>query len=92
MQTLFADTGGAFPAVGTLLEAYSKGTGFIASMKDRLNQQVGSMDSQIIAMQARLAQQRDSLQQEFTAADAAMSRLKSQSDSLASLASQLSSF
>jgi flagellar hook-associated protein 2 len=92
VRALFADTGGAFPVVGTLLAAYSKGSGFIASMKDRLNHQVASMDSQIAAMQARLAQQRDTMQHEFTAADAAMSRLKSQSDALTSLASQLSSF
>jgi flagellar hook-associated protein 2 len=89
VQALFADTGGAFPAVTALLDAYSKGTGFIPSMKDRLNQQVAAMDSQISAMQDRLALQRQAMQQEFTAADQAMSQLKSQSDSLANLASQL---
>jgi hypothetical protein len=36
-------------------------------------------------MQSRLALQRDALQRQFTEADAAMSRLKNQSGSLASL-------
>jgi flagellar hook-associated protein 2 len=91
VQALFADAGGVFPDVGKLLDGYSSGTGLISTMKTRLAQQVASMDSQIAAMQTRLALQRQSLQQEFAAADAAMAQLRSQSDSLASLASQFQS-
>jgi flagellar capping protein FliD len=50
------------------------------------------MDSQIASMQARLAIQRASLQREFTEADAAMSRLNSQSDSLATFGTRFGSF
>jgi flagellar capping protein FliD len=42
-------------------------------------------------MQARLAQQRDSLQQQFTQADLAMSQLKSQTSSLSSFGANLGS-
>ncbi len=85
VRALFAGDGGAFPAVQTMLAEYTTSTGFISSAKDRLNKQVSLMDSQILAMQSRLAIQRDALQRQFTEADAAMSRLKNQSGSLASL-------
>ena len=92
VRNLFAGTGGAFPAVETLLDGYSQSGGIIPSIKDRLNQQVASMDDQIAKMQARLAQQRLAMQQEFTAADAAMSQLKNQSSSLSNIGSGLGSF
>lgn len=85
VRALFAGTGGAFPAVQTMLSEYTTAAGTISSVKDRLNRQISSMDGQILAMQARLALQRESLQRQFTEADAAMSRLKNQSGSLASL-------
>ena len=44
---------------------------------------------QIAAMEDRLALRRLALQQEFTAADAAMTRLKNQSGSIASLGAGL---
>jgi hypothetical protein len=43
------------------------------------------MDGQILSMQNRLALQRDALQRQFTEADAAMSRLKSQSSALSGI-------
>jgi flagellar hook-associated protein 2 len=92
VRNLFAGTGGAFPAVEKLLDGYSQSGGIIPSIKDRLNQQVASMDDQIAKMQARLAQQRLAMQQEFTAADAAMSQLKNQSSSLSNIGSGLGSF
>ncbi|MEO8481940.1 MAG: flagellar filament capping protein FliD [Acidobacteriota bacterium] len=92
VRNLFAGTGGAFPAIESLIDGYSQTGGVIPGVKDRLNQQVASMDDQISKMQARLAQQRLAMQQEFTAADAAMSQLKSQSSSLSSIGSGLGSF
>jgi flagellar hook-associated protein 2 len=85
VRTLFAGVDGAFPVVETMLSEYTTATGLISSVKDRLNKQIASMDNQILAMQSRLALQRDALQRQFTEADAAMSRLKNQSGSLASL-------
>jgi flagellar capping protein FliD len=69
-----------------MLGDYTTAAGLISSVKERLNKQIATMDGQILAMQSRLALQRDSLQRQFTEADAAMSRLKSQSSSLQSIA------
>lgn len=85
VKGLFAGPGGVFPAVQTMLAEYTTSTGLISAARDRLNKQISQMDSQIMSMQARLAIQRDALQRQFTEADAAMSRLKNQSGSLASL-------
>ena len=85
VRELFAGTGGIFPAVETALEEYTQATGFISTIKERLKSQISAMDSQIEAMQRRLALQREAMQRQFTEADAAMSRLKNQSGSLASL-------
>ena len=85
VRRFLADTGGAFPAIEAALDRYTNATGYFSTAKERLNRQVSLMDQQILAMQERLALQRDALQREFTEADAAMSRLKSQSGSLASL-------
>jgi flagellar hook-associated protein 2 len=85
LRALFAGPSGAFPAVESMLDEYTNAAGFIWSAKDRLNRQIGLMDSQILAMQSRLAFQREALQRQFTEADAAMSRLKNQSGALADL-------
>jgi flagellar hook-associated protein 2 len=87
VRQLLAGTSGAFPAVKASLDAYTNATGFLENAKDRLNRQVELMDGQILAMQTRLALQRETLQRQFTEADTAMSRLKSQSSALASLGS-----
>jgi flagellar hook-associated protein 2 len=87
VRQLFAGTDGAFGAVGSLLDSYSQTNGVIPNVKDRLTQQASAMDAQIAALQDRLAQQRLALQQEFTQADLAISQLKDQSSSLASIGS-----
>ena len=92
VRSLFAGTGGVFPAIETLLDDYSKSTGLLSGAKDRLNRQIATMDTQIASMQDRLALQRATLQRQFTEADAAMSRLNSQSGSLANLGAGLGSF
>ncbi len=92
VRRLFADAGGVFPAVDTLLTEYIGSTGFISSIKDRLNTQIDAMDQQIASMQSRLALQREMLARQFTEADTVMSRLRNQSGSLASIGSGLGSF
>jgi len=87
VRALFSGTGGAFNAVQTMLTEYTTATGLISTAKERLNKQISTMDTQILNMQSRLALQRDALQKQFTEADAAMSRLKSQSSSLSSIGS-----
>ncbi|ODS53894.1 MAG: hypothetical protein ABS36_11855 [Acidobacteria bacterium SCN 69-37] len=84
-RALFAGPDGAFPAVDTMLAEYTDTTGLLSSARDRINKQITLMDGQILAMQARLAIQRDALQRQFTEADAVMSRLKSQSGALSNL-------
>ena len=72
-----------------MLEEYTKSQGILFEARDQLTAAAERLNSQIAAMESRLAIRRLSLQQEFTAADAAMSRLKSQSGSIASLGSNL---
>jgi flagellar hook-associated protein 2 len=90
VRQLFAGTGNAFGTVKTLLDGYTNATGLITAAKDRLNKQVDAMEAQIQAVATRLALQRETLQKQFTEADTAISRLKNQSGSLASLASNWS--
>jgi flagellar hook-associated protein 2 len=87
VRQFLAGTGGAFPAIETALDSYTNAAGYFHTAKDRLNRQIDLMDNQIAAMQTRLQLQREMLQQQFTEADTAMSRLKSQSGSLANLGS-----
>lgn len=87
VRQLLAGADGAFPAIETMLRDYTTAAGSISTAKDRLNRQIKTMDGQILAMQSRLALQREALQRQFTEADVAMSRLRNQSSSLASLAS-----
>jgi flagellar hook-associated protein 2 len=85
VRALLAGTDGAFPAIESMLESYTTAAGMISVAKDRLNKQIRTMDGQILSMQNRLALQRDALQRQFTEADAAMSRLKSQSSALSGI-------
>ena len=72
VRALFAGDDGAFPAIEAMLSDYTTSSGMISAAKDRLNRQITTMDNQILAMQSRLALQRDALQRQFTEADAAM--------------------
>jgi len=96
--TLFAGTGtnGAFTngAFGTLqgaMDAFTQTGGLISEAQLQLNAQGTRLDTQIADMQARLVVQRAALQAEYTAADLAMTSLKAQSGSLASMSSSQSS-
>jgi flagellar hook-associated protein 2 len=76
---------GALVAVGNLIKEYTKGAGVIQSAQTLINAQISRISDQLGRMEDRLFVRRQALQQEFTAADAAMSRLKSQSGSLGSV-------
>jgi flagellar hook-associated protein 2 len=82
-------TNGAFGAVQAALDDFTKAGGFVSSAQSLLTAQGARLDNQIADMQARLAVQRTTLQQQYTAADEAMSQLKSQSGSLSSSSSNL---
>jgi flagellar hook-associated protein 2 len=91
VRGLIAGDGGAFPALEGLLDEYSQANGFISTVTTHLTSQIDAMGDQIDRMQARLALQREALQQEFIQADMAMSQLKSQTSSLASFGTGLGS-
>lgn len=82
-------TPGALASVATLLKEYTETAGLIESAKDQRDTQIERLDDQIARMEDRLAIRRLALQQEFTAADAAISQLKSQSSSISSFGSSL---
>jgi flagellar hook-associated protein 2 len=92
---LFAGTGtssagftnGAFGTVQAALDDFTKSGGFVSSAQSLLTAQGARLDTQIADMQARLAVQRTTLQQEYTAADEAMTQLKSQSGTLSNSSS-----
>lgn len=85
IETLFTSKTGIFASLSASMKTYSGTGGFLATTKDRLNSQVKGLDSQIASMQDRLAKQRLSLQQEFSATDSLMTSLKNQSNSLSSI-------
>jgi flagellar hook-associated protein 2 len=76
---------GVFASVGKLLDGFTKSGGVLSTEQHQITTQISSIGQQMINMQARLDQQRASLQAEFTAADLAMSRLSSQGSSLQGL-------
>jgi flagellar hook-associated protein 2 len=91
---LFAGSGssqGAFGALTDAIDQYTKAGGLIANAQTTLTSQVSRMTDQLALMQDRLARRRIQLQQEFTAADQLMSQLKTQSGSLSSFSSSLTS-
>jgi flagellar hook-associated protein 2 len=79
--------GGAFGAISTLIDQYTNTGGLVASARDRIDAQVAAMTNRLDSMSAALEIRRQSLQQEYIAADLAMTRLKSQSASLTSATS-----
>jgi flagellar hook-associated protein 2 len=90
VQSLFADsTTGAFTSINSLIDDYTDTGGFLPDARSRLSDEIARVGRQMDDMSARLAVRRAALQQEFTAADEAMTRLNSQKSSLSSLSSDL---
>jgi len=79
---------GAFGVVKTRVDDYAESGGLIQSAKDRLKDQIVKINSRLDTMQLQLDLRRDALQQEFIAADLAMTQLKAQGTSLQGLGNQ----
>lgn len=86
-----ASNNGAFSSIQSIIASYTNAGGFVPSAETRNSDTLNRLGSQIDAMQARLAIRRAALQKEFTAADAAMSQLNSQSSALGGFTASLSS-
>jgi flagellar hook-associated protein 2 len=80
--------GDRFAAVDALVTDYTKAGGLVADVRNRLDTQVSSLGDRIDRMEAQLEIRRAALQQEFIAADRAMSQLNSQGSSLSQLGGQ----
>ena len=86
VQQLFRGNGtttGVFTQVARGLEAFTDGTGVIKTLRSTLTDRSTRLSRQIVTLEGRLNQRRLALQQEFTAAEQAMSRLQSQSGAIA---------
>jgi flagellar hook-associated protein 2 len=92
VKALLGGVDGVFPQIETLLAGYGNADGLIPMGKERLEHQIDGIDAQIVAMQARLAQQRETLQRQFIEADLAISRLRSQSTALGSFGGSFGAF
>lgn len=91
VQRLFAGTngvGGAFNALKTLASDYTESGGFVASVRQRLGDQVNNLNKRLDTLESNLLVRRHALQKEFTAADMAMTQLKAQSSSLSAIGGQ----
>jgi flagellar hook-associated protein 2 len=84
--------GGAFGAITGAIKEYTKAGGLIFDMKERLTEQVRNMEDRLDQMAERLERRRLVLQREFTAADNAMTQLKSQGGALGALGGAFSGF
>lgn len=88
VQTLVsgaAGDGGAFGAFAGLVKGYTQSGGLVASIRERIDEQVSTIGKRLDSMESALAVRKASLQREYTAADLAMTQLKAQSASLSSV-------
>jgi flagellar capping protein FliD len=88
VQTLVsgaAGDGGAFGAFANLVKGYTESGGLVASIRERIDEQVSTIDKRLNSMESALAVRKAALQREYTAADLAMTQLKAQSASLSSV-------
>jgi flagellar hook-associated protein 2 len=76
-------TTGVFTQVASGLKAFTDASGVIKTLRTTLADRSTRLTRQIVTLEGRLNQRRLALQQEFTAAEQAMSRLQSQSGALA---------
>lgn len=87
IEALVAGAGGVLTAVDAQLMEYTRSSGLLNDARKQLTDRAMRLGDQIASMQDRLAIRRLSLQREFTAADEAMSQLRTQSGSLAAFGS-----
>jgi len=81
-------TGGVFGALKAQVEDYTKAGGLVQDAKDRLKNQIVKIDAKLDTMELQLDLRRQTLQQEFIAADRLMSQLNGQGSSLQALGGQ----
>jgi flagellar hook-associated protein 2 len=92
LQQLFQGSSGAFSAVESAIGIFTDANGLVPGASARLDTQMRNLDTRIAALEARLAVRQRALQQEYAAADAAMTQLNSQASALTSLGSQYTLF
>jgi flagellar hook-associated protein 2 len=88
VQTLISGASGdagAFGAFSDLVEGYTQAGGLVASIRERIDEQVANISTRLDTLESQLELRRQSLQREYMAADLAMTRLKAQSASLSSV-------
>jgi flagellar hook-associated protein 2 len=91
VQALFggpSGDAGRFGALEALVSNYTKSGGLVANVRDRIDDQVTRLSERIVTLESQLAVRRAALQQEFIAADRAMSQLNSAASSLGQLGGQ----
>jgi flagellar hook-associated protein 2 len=85
VQTLVsgaAGDAGAFGGFSDLIVDYTEAGGLVGATRTRIDTQLSAIDTRLDTLSQQLELRRLALQREFTAADLAMTRLKSQSSSL----------
>ena len=80
---------GVLTSLGKTITEYTRSGGLVPGARTRLSEELSRLEQRMEDLQERLAVRRAALQREFTAADEAMSRLHSQSGSLASFSQSL---
>jgi flagellar hook-associated protein 2 len=88
VKTFLSGTSGFAAQIGTVIENYSADWGSIAGAEGRLNSTISSYDARIQTLQDQLAIQEQTLNQQFTAADQAISQLNSEVSALTALDNQ----
>ena len=91
VQKLFGGTdgtGGVFGALKTLVTDYTQSGGLVAGAQTRLTDQVKNVSKRLDSLENQLTIRRNALQQQYIAADMAMSRMNSQGSSLSQLGGQ----
>ena len=79
---------GAFDALHSTIAMYSSADGLVTSQQTNLASEVSNIGKQIQDMETRLTIQQQAMQQEFSAADQAISQMNNQQSALSSLGGQ----
>ncbi|MFN8057685.1 MAG: flagellar filament capping protein FliD [Vicinamibacterales bacterium] len=88
VDKLLSGTSGVFAAFGSTIAQYTDANGILVDAQSRIDTQLDQISKRIDDLDARLEIKRASLQQEFTAADLAISSLNQQGSQLNNLGSQ----
>ena len=92
VATLLSGDSGLAAQVSNLIDGYTKSGGTLANAQARSQTTIDSYNKRIEVLEAQLALRRQTLTQQFTAADQAISQLNSQVNALAGLNNQFRLF